>query len=150
MRTVQRRLTYTSNRKYPGCSGVVRSSFNGNRIAYLGKDKNGIQQIFTISPLGGEPTQVTEHDSDVQSGVRWCQVNSFFAYIWDKSIIVCETSDRPFLKRLRRLTSRTDDTPLNIVWSPVGKTIACNCLVLNGGTNDQIKQIFIINLDTNK
>ena len=147
--TVQRRLTFTANSKYPGCSGVVRSSFDGDQISFLGKDNNGIQQIFMISPSGGEPIQITEHNSDVQSGVRWSRNNRLIAYIWDNSIIVCEISERPFTKRYKRLTPRTDDAPSNIVWSSDGNTIAYNRLVSNEGLKNQTKQIFIIKLNLN-
>lgn len=146
---VQRRLTFTANSEYPGCGGVVRSSPDGSRIAYLAKDKNGIQQIFLISPLGGAPLQVTDHNSDVQSAPRWCRENNSFVYTWDNSIVLCEISDHPFTERFRRLTARSDEAPTNLVWSSDGKTIACNRLIPAEGKNDQFKQIFIIKLTGN-
>lgn len=148
--TVQRRLTFTANTKYPGCGGVVRSSPDGSRIAYLSKDKNGIQQIFLISPLGGDPVQITMHNSDVQSAARWSNENKSIAYIWDNSIVICEISDRPFAKRYKRLTGRTDEAPSNLVWSNDGKTIAFNRLVPVEGKHNQKKQIFVINLFSNE
>ena len=148
--TVQRRLTYTANAKYPGCSGVVRSSADGSQIAFLAKDKNGVLQVFLISPLGGESIQITEHSSDVQSAARWSHENKSIAYIWDNSIVLCDISDRPFEKRYKRLTARTDEPPSNLVWSNDGKTIAFNRSVPVEGKNDQKKQIFVINLYSNK
>lgn len=147
--TVQRRLTYTANTKFPGCVGVVRSTSDGSKISYLSRDKNGIQQIFLISPLGGDPIQITEHNSDVQSGVRWSQDNKSIAYVWDNSIVICEISDRPFEKRFKRLTVRTAETPSNLVWSNDGKTMAFNRFVPIEGKNDKKKQIFVIKLDSN-
>ena len=148
--TVQRRLTYTANSKFPGCGGVVRSSFDGKQISYLARDSKGIQQIFLISPLGGEPVQVTEHNSDVQSGARWSPDNQSIAYIWDNSIVLCEISNQPFEKRAKRLTAKTTDAPSNLVWSNDGRTVAFNRSVSGDGKNDQKKQIFVINLATNK
>jgi hypothetical protein len=145
--TVQRRLTYTANGKFPGCVGVVRSSVDGSKISYLAKDKNGIQQVFLISPLGGNPVQVTEHLSDVQNGVRWSKDNNHIAYIWDNSIVITEISDLPFEKRFKRLTARTADAPSNLVWSDDGKTMAFNRLVSMGGKNDPKKQIFVIRIN---
>jgi len=144
--TVQRRLTYTANSKFPGCEGVVRSSFDGKQISFLARDSKGVQQIFLISPFGGESIQVTEHNSDVQSGVRWSPDNQSIVYVWDKSIFLCKISDQPFEKRIKRLTAKTTDAPSNIVWSNDGKTIAFNRSVSIEGKNDQIKQIFVINL----
>lgn len=148
--TVQRRLTYTANTKYPGCGGVVRSSLDGSQIAFLGKDKNGIQQIFLISPLGGEPIQITNHSSDVQTAPRWSHENKSIAYVWDNSTVICEISDRPFEKRYKRLTASSAEAPSNLVWSNDGKTIAYNRLVPIEGKNDQKKQIFVIKPDSNK
>ena len=148
--TVQRRLTHTANGQFPGCGGVVRSSFDGKQISFLARDTKGIQQIFLISPLGGEPVQVTEHNSDVQSGARWSPDNQSIAYIWDNSIVLCEISDQPFEKRAKRLTAKTTDAPSNLVWSNDGRTIGFNRTVSGDGKSDQKKQIFVINLATNK
>lgn len=145
--TVQRRLTFTADSKFPGCGGVVRSSSDGSQISYLAKDQNGIQQIFLISPAGEYPVQLTEHPSSVQSGIRWSPDNRSVYYIWDNSIVVCEVSDRPFEKRFRRLTARTEVELSNIVLSNDGKTIAFNRSVATNGSGEAKKQIFIIRLD---
>ena len=148
--TVQRRMTFTANSKFPGCGGVVRCSSDGKQISYLAKDKKGIQQIFLISPAGGEPIQVTKHPSDVQSGVRWSPDNKSIIYIWDNSIVVCEISDRPFENRVKRLTERTIQPPSNLVWSKDGKTMAFNRALPEGDKLNQKQQIFVIKLDKNK
>ncbi|MDP4286123.1 MAG: DUF3748 domain-containing protein [Bacteroidota bacterium] len=148
--TVQRRLTYTANSKYPGCVGVVRSSPDGTQISYLAKDKNGIQQIFSIPPSGGEPVQITYHDSNVQSGARWSPDSKSIIYIWDNNIVMCEVSDIPFEKRFKRLTPKTSEAPSNLVWSDDGATIAYNRSVSAKGEKDQKQQIFVIRLDTKK
>jgi hypothetical protein len=147
--TVQRRLTFTANTNYPGCVGVVRSSADGSHIAFLAKDNNGVQQIFLISPMGGDPVQITSHSSDVQTAPRWCYENNVVIYVWDNSIVICEISDQPFEKRYKRLTARSAEAPSNIVWSNDGKTIAFNRTVPVEGENDLKKQIFIIRLESN-
>jgi len=147
--TIQRRLTHTADTKYPGCGGVVRSSSDGKYIAFQAKDKNGIQQIFLISPAGGDPVQVTEHTSGVQSGVRWSKDNSRIAYIWDNSIVITEIANRPFEQRYKRITARTVTAPSNLVWSNDGKTMAFNRLLPIEGKKDQKQQIFVIHLDSN-
>jgi Tol biopolymer transport system component len=128
---------------------VVRSSPDGSRIAFLARDKNGIQQIFLISPLGGAPIQITEHNSDVQSAPRWSHENNSIVYTWDNCIVLCEISDHPFTDRIKQLTARSGEAPSNLVWSNDGKTIAFNRLVPVEGKNEQIKQIFVINLISN-
>ena len=148
--TVQRRLTHTVNTRFPGCSGVVRSSFDGTQISFLARDKNGIQQIFLISPSGGDAIQITEHPTGVQSGARWSSDGKSIAYIWDNSIVLCEISGRPFEQRMKRLTARSADEVSNLVWSPDGKMMAFNRTIAAEGKNDQKKQIFVIKLDSNK
>jgi Tol biopolymer transport system component len=111
------------------------------------RDDNGIQQIFIISPAGGAARQVTEHDSDVQGGVRWGPDNKKIIYLWDNSIVLCDLSAHPFEKRFRRLTERTDEAPSNIVWSNDGNNIAFNRFVRAGASGAKTKQIFIVNLD---
>jgi hypothetical protein len=145
--TVQRRLTHTDTTKYPGCTGIVRSSSDGRYIAFCMRDLNGIQQVFIIPPTGGTAEQVTEHKSDVQGGVRWSPDNNKIIYLWDNSIVLCDISDLPFEKRFRRLTKRTDEAPSNIVWSNDGTTIGFNRFVQLSGAEGKSKQIFIIKLD---
>lgn len=144
--TVQRRLTFTAESKYPGCGGVVRVSFDGKKISFQAKDQNGIQQIFLISPSGGVVTQLTEHTTGVQSGIRWSPDNQSVIYVWDNSIIQCEISDRTFEKRFKRLTAKTAGAPSNLVWSNDGKKIAFNRSV-SGGSTEPKNQIFIIRLE---
>ncbi len=143
--TVQRRLTHTADSQFQGCGGVARSSPDGSKIAYLARDKNGVQQIFAISPLGGEPAQVTYHKSGVLSCARWSRSNASIVYIWDNSIVVCEISDQPFDKRFKRLTAKSKDEVSNVVWSNDGKTIGFNRSVPVGG-KDAKKQVFIVRL----
>lgn len=142
--TKQRRLTFTADTQYPGCAGIVRSSFDGSQIAFLKKDQNGIPQIFTLSPQGGTPVQITEHETAVTNGVRWSEDNKSIAYIWDNSVVLCEISDKPFLDRYKRLTKRTDEPPSNLVWSKDGGTMAFNRIIKN--KNEGVKQIFVLKL----
>lgn len=145
--TAQRRLTHTADTSFPGCSGVTRSSSDGKLIAFQAKDKNGIQQVFVISPIGGKPVQVTEHPTGVQSGVRWSPDNKSIIYVCDNSIVQCEVSDLPFEQRIRRLTEKTADAPNNLVWSNDGKIIAFNRIVASEEDKHGKNQIFYIRLN---
>lgn len=137
----QRRLTFTADTKYPGCVGIVRSSNDGNLLAFIARDSVGIQQIFTISPFGGEMVQQTFHDSDVQSAVRWHPEGNAFCYVWDNSLIIKKVGTRSF----RYLTKPSPIPPTDQVWSHDGKTIAYNRLITNSD-GASTKQIFIISL----
>ena len=122
---VQRRLTRTTNRKYPGIQGPrhwLRSSPDGSKIAFLMKDDNGIVQLWTISPNDGEPKQWTSGNNDVASALTWSPDGLSVAYVMDGAIFVSSES------QTIRLSPKTEDSsaplPHAVVFSPNGKQIA--------------------------
>jgi hypothetical protein len=141
--TVQRRLTFTADSLKPGCAGIVRSSPDGSHLAFLAHDAKGIQQVFLISPNGGEPEQITFHDSDVSPGVRWHPDGIHLSYVWNGSIILCKPHNTPFSESFAILTTPTKPAPTNSVWSPDGKTIAYNRLVKSDTGKGSTQQVFI-------
>lgn len=125
--TQQRRLTFTANRKYPGIQGPrhwLRSSPDGSQIAFLMRDDDGVVQLWTISPLGGEPHQVTRNSWDVESTFTWNLDGTLISYIADGSVFVTDVKTG----RSRRLTEKRDAStaprPEACVFSPDGKQIA--------------------------
>ncbi len=135
--TIQRRLTYTADTNQPGCVGIVRSSPDGQSLAFLAKDDKGILQIFTINPEGKNLTQLTFHTSKVEGFFRWHPSGKTIYYVWNGSIMSCETGSETFEKRFKILTKPTTSSPTNLVISHDGKTIAFNRLIGNA------KQVFI-------
>ena len=91
--------------------------------------------------------QLTEHSTDVQTGVRWSPDNKAIIYVWDNSIVLCEVTLLPFEKKVKRLTAKTQNTPLNLGWSADGKIIAFNRSGKADGKNNPNNQIFIIRMD---
>ncbi|WAC11599.1 DUF3748 domain-containing protein [Dyadobacter pollutisoli] len=140
--TVQRRLTYTANTSQPGCLGIVRSSPDGKYLAYLAKDEKGISQIFVISPTGGKPQQLTEHDYDVIGNVRWHPDGQHVTYVWKGSITLCKTGTEPFAERIKTLTKPTNPAPTNLVWSHDGGVVAFNRLLKGNDTEPATQQVF--------
>ena len=123
--TVQRRLTYTENRKYPGIFGPrhwLRSSPDGSEIAFLMRDDSETTQIWTVSPNGSEPRQITFDDWNVASAFTWRPNGRHIAYIADNSVFKVEI----LTGRSERRTNRTAESPLPLacVFSPDGKRIA--------------------------
>lgn len=144
----QRRLTFTANTSHPGCSGIVRSSPDGSQLAFLAKDKNGIGQIFIISPHGGKPKQITECESDVTGNLRWHPDGKHVTYVYERRIVLCEAGDAAFKSRIQNLTEPSEAAPSNLVWSPDGKVLAFNRLVKNDTAN-ATQQVFILKLEGN-
>jgi hypothetical protein len=123
----QRRLTFTAERKHPGLQGPrhwLRSSPDGSRIAFLMRDEAGIVQLWTVSPLGGEPRQLTHHTLDIASAFSWSPDGRAIAHAMDHSI--CLTDARTGVSR--RLAPRVEGGPSPrpeaCVISPDGRRVA--------------------------
>jgi hypothetical protein len=140
--TRHRRLTYTADRRYPGLQGPrhwLRSSPDGARIACLMRDDSGIVQLWTVSPNGGQPQQLTHHPCDIASAFSWSPDGKSIAYVADNSIFVTDTGSGV----ASRLTPRTSDAnaprPEACVFSPDGSRIAYVRPVLrDSGTFNQV------------
>jgi len=145
---VQRRLTFTTARKYPGIQGPrhwLRVSPDGTKIAYLAKDDSGIVQLWTVSPLGGPPVQVTSNQWSVTSTFTWSPDGKSISYAMDNSIFITDVASG----RSSRMTPRSSDAlsplMLAVIFSPDGKSIAYQRR-LPDASGKEYNQIFILNL----
>lgn len=142
----QRRLTFTAQNSHAGCTGIVRSNSDGSLLAFLAKDEQNIKQLFTISPNGGKPKQITFHESNVEGSVRWNPSGKSIFYIWNGSICEVEISNLDFEKRLKIISKPSEPSPTNLVVSHDGNTLAFNRLIENPQSGLKNKQIFLIKL----
>jgi hypothetical protein len=124
---VQRRLTSTGAKTFPGIQGPrhwLRSSPDGSQIAFLARDDDGVVQLWTISPNGGEPRQVSRNQWPVASAFTWSPDGAQIAHVMDHS--VCVTDMRQ--GQTHRLTERTEaeiaPRPEACVFSPDGSKVA--------------------------
>jgi Protein of unknown function (DUF3748)/WD40-like Beta Propeller Repeat len=143
----QRRLTFTAGRKYPGIQGPrhwLRGSPDGSRIAFLMKDDAGIVQLWTVSPDGGAPTQLTHNPWPVASAFTWSPDGRCLAHVMDNSVCVTDAATGA----TTRLTPRSDDAgaprPEACVFSPDGTRIAFVRRVPSPDV--PANQIFMVNL----
>ncbi len=146
--TVQRRLTHSANRKYPGIQGPrhwPRSSADGSRLAFLMRDDEGRVQLWTISPRGGSQSQITRNSFDIASAFSWHPNGAHVAAIADGSVWVFDTT----AGEGRRLNTRVDETSAPrgeaCVFSPDGSRIAYVQSVPSDGVTHN--QIFIVESD---
>ncbi|WNN44351.1 MULTISPECIES: DUF3748 domain-containing protein [Winslowiella] len=122
----QRRLTFSAERRYPGVVSQprhwLRASPDGSAIAFLMKDDRGIVQLWTVSPNGGAPQQITRSASDIQSAFSWHPQGNALAFICDNSVMLCEVVSG----KMQRLTARSDSAPCGdaVVISPDGQQVA--------------------------
>lgn len=125
--TRQRRLTYTQNFLAPGVSGPrhwPRSTPDGSLIFFLMRDASGAAQLWSISPTGGEPVQISQIEGGVTSAFSVSPDGQWIAHV--AGGCVCATSITS--GRTRRLTEpRSGDfapRPEACVFSPAGDRIA--------------------------
>ena len=142
-----RRLTHD---KWSG--GIVRSSLDGNRIAYLANDSNNINQVFEVSYLykqkgaHGEsiPRQITRFEKNVAT-FRWHPSGNWLFLITGGNIAAVYTGNNKKYGSTFFLTN-DDKERSQLVVSPDGNILAYNRLV-PGDDNNEYLQIFLITLD---
>ncbi len=144
---VQRRLTFTADRKYPGLQGPrfwLRSSPDGSAVYCLMKDGNGVAQIFEVSVISGGIRQITTLPSSVQGQFNVSPDGTSLALIADNSIWTTDIRTG----ESTRLTPTTgdDDAPVLVVlWNKAGDRLVYNQYVSNA--DGRYLQIFKISLN---
>lgn len=122
---MQRRLTFTHARRYPGLATVprhwARSNPQGSEIAFLMKDDNGVAQLWLISPEGGEPRQLTCGEG-VQSAFNWHPSGDAIGFVQQNRIVLCDahTGDITPLTPVQESEISADA----VVFSPDGEKVA--------------------------
>jgi dipeptidyl aminopeptidase/acylaminoacyl peptidase len=125
--TVQRRLTRTEARRFPGVQGPrhwLRGSPDGARIAFLMKDDAGVVQLWTVSPNGGAPVQVTRNPWNIASTFTWSSDGRLLAHVADHSVCVTEVHTGVTTRLTRRTPGPESPRPEACVFSPDGRSIA--------------------------
>lgn len=143
--TLQRRLTYTADRRHPGVAGPrhwPRSSPDGSQIAFLLRDDAGVSQLWSISPVGGQPRQLTTGDAAIASAFTWNHDGSQIAYVAGGEVRTVE----PATGRVRRLAAASSPEapfrPEACVFSPDGRRIAV--LQQSGPPASPVNQIVLV------
>jgi len=140
----QRRLTFTGSSAYPGVVDAprhwLRISPDGSAIAFLMRDDAGVVQIWTVSPNGGDPRQVTRNPRDISSAFTWSSSGDRIAHVMDGSVCVTDMKTGT----TRRLTPSVDGdagpTAQSCVFSPSDDAIAYTRMV------EGFQQIFVVTL----
>lgn len=123
---VQQRLTFTHHKPFPGLVNVprhwVRSHPQATQIAFLMRDDQGIVQLWLISPNGGEPRQLTQTTSGIQSAFNWHPSGKALGFVLENRIALCDAQrgEITFLSSDHANPPSADA----VVFSPDGKKIA--------------------------
>ena len=145
--TIQRRLTFTNGRKFPGIQGTrhwLRASPDGSAIACLMRDDSGVSQLWIVSPATGELRQLTRNAWDIGSALTWSADGKTIAHVMDNSVCVTDAASGITTRITPRSTDETAPRPEACVFSPDGRSIAFVRRVhSSGGT---FNQVFVVSL----
>ena len=125
----QRRLTYTTGRKFPGvgAGGVrhwPRSAPDGSRIAFLTQDDEGGVQLWTISPNDGPAEQLTHDSFPIESAFTWRADGTAIACIAGGSVCQVDASTGKTTPLTAQRTRADRPRPEACVYAPDGSRIA--------------------------
>ena len=141
----QRRVTFLADKKNPGVEGPrhwLRTSKSGDRIFFYAKSDDGVVQLHSVSPNGGEPVQITHNDFSPETG---------FSLSPDENWVVFGHQNRIYLTEIRSgKTTLVGPAPQanhgqlwNFNWSYFGQTLVYNKRVEEAGGS--FFQIFTLN-----
>ncbi|MFV0267323.1 MAG: DUF3748 domain-containing protein [Draconibacterium sp.] len=144
---VVRRLTH-----HGGVSGIVRGSFNGQQIAFLMNDKNGVAQVNMIDVLGDDPArQVTNFESDA-AFLRWHPNDEWiFSVVKGNIAATCVRAGKDFGETV--LLTNDQQLRSQLVVLRNGKMLAYNIDVPGAtetGEEKAFMQIFVMDLEMEK
>lgn len=118
----QRRITFTAKGIAQQPRHWLRASPDGSAIAFLMQDNDGVVQLWTVSPNGGEPQQISHAVTGIQSAFSWSPDGRSLALVCDNSVMQLDVESA----EMHRLTERTEMAPCAdaVVFSPDGKKVA--------------------------
>ena len=125
--TSQRRLTFTSDRKFPGIQGPrhwIRSAPDGSRIAFLMKDDMGRAQVWTIPSRGGTPKQLSRTGTGVESAFSWSPDGTLIGLITGDRVAVVNTDTGTIRYMTESGPASEAPRPEACVFSPDGRSLA--------------------------
>lgn len=139
---LQRRITYSKN----GVAGPrhwLRTTSDGKLVAFLSNDKNGIVQIFGVSPNGGNISQLTFNAHSVQGTFNFSPDGKLLAYLCDSRIYISDLKTGAS-RQITPRNSNEEQPTGGVVWSHNGKMIAFNKYVIDK-SGKAFLQIFLLN-----
>jgi Tol biopolymer transport system component len=105
------------------------------------KDDAGVVQLWTVSPNGGEPRQVTHNATSIGSAFTWSPDGRSIAHVLDGRVAVTDVATGAHRWLTEAVEAGREPRPEACVFSPDGSRIA---YVRNvGGYN----QVFVVGVN---
>jgi hypothetical protein len=145
----QQRLTFTSERAFPGIAGPRHwavGSPDGSRIGFYLRDDNGSVQFWTVSPDSGETIQVTHNAPEPTSPFTWHPDGSHITYVADGSVMLVNARNGNYRRLTPQLPIADGPTHHACAFSPDGSSIAYMQPVdfIVAGRSKRFNQIHIV------
>lgn len=137
----QRRISFTA-KGLEGPRFWLRTTPDGKWIAYLASDRQGITQVFLISPNGGKPRQLSHLPFPIEGPFNFSPDGKMLAYIANHSVFMTSVATGTS----KRLTVSVPDgrKPVGaVIWSNNGKMLSFNRYIRES-TGESWLQIFLL------
>jgi Tol biopolymer transport system component len=108
------------------------------------KDDEGIAQIWTVSPNGGPPSQLTRNRWPIASAFTWSPNGRWVAHAMDNCVCVTDTRTGDTTQLTKRSSDATAPLAEACVFSPDGKRVACMRRMPD--RTGESNQIFVVTL----
>ncbi len=141
---VQRRITHTEDRKYPGVRGPrhwMRSMPDGSLVFFLMMDETGIIQVYGISPNGGPIRQITDNDFPVETTFNVSPDGQFIAFGSGNDVYLTRIESGETRQVGPEPGQEMSDLK-SVHWSNDGKMLACNRMIAAGDSS--YYQVFLL------
>ncbi len=144
LNTIQRRITYTNERKYPGIishGNPVRSNHDGSLLFVIMKDEAGITQIYSVSSKNGFIDKLTANKSPIDTSFDISPNGRYLVYGINENVYITDILLTNTFKII--LNNKNKNKSLRgLQWSNDGRSIAYNRKVSLNGFD--FFQIFIL------
>ncbi len=147
--TRQRRLTFTDTDPHPGVQGPrhwLRSSPDGEHIAFLRLDARGVAQFWLVAPRGGPARQLTElaEAPGIASAFSWSPDGRALAAVVNGRVCLVDAGDGSVRSLTAPGPAEFAPLPLACVFSPDGGLIAFQRKVPSPEGAGTHAQIFVV------
>jgi len=142
--TVQRRLTHTAHRTYPGVQGPrhwLRSAPDGSLVYFMMRDDKGKVQVCGVPPRGGDVKFMTANEFSVETTFSVSPDGQFIAYGFDEQVYVTELESGK-TKAVSPKPCEGMSALKSICWSNDGTMLAYNRTVAE--SDSSYVQVFLL------
>lgn len=133
----QRRVTYSTNRKFPGVQGPrqwMKSTPDGTLLFFMMKDNDGSIQIYSVPTIGGDIKQITNNSFSIETSFDIDGKGKRITYGAQGRIYITSIDTGVTKCVLENVDNKYSELH-SVQWSRNGEIIAYNRKVAQGDTS---------------